>query len=77
MSDSDATPLKTLRRVDAPNDRKVREVRLVRHSSGRMAEVCQLTNGVITIRPVPPENLGKVLAILDQFEGRNQPKLTG
>jgi hypothetical protein len=76
MSDSE-TPLTTLRRIDAPNDPKIRAARLVLHSSGRMAEVCQLTNGVTTIRPVPPENLEKVLAILDQFEGRNQPPRTG
>ena len=63
--------------IDAPNDRKIREARLVLHSSGRMAEVCRLTNQAITIRPVPPKNLGKVLAILDEFEGRNQPKCTG
>jgi hypothetical protein len=69
MSDRD-TPLTTLRRINAPNDPKVREVRLVRHSSGRMAEVCRLTNGVLTLRPVPVENLDRVMVMMDHAEAR-------
>ena len=77
MNDSE-TPLTTLRRIDAPNDRKVCEVRLVRHSSGRMAEVCRLTNGVLTVRPVPVANLDRVMAMMDEAEARvRSDKRTG
>jgi hypothetical protein len=62
------TSLETLSRVEAPNHPEIREARVVKHSSGRIAEVCRLANDVITIRPVPREDLRKVMGNLCRFE---------
>jgi hypothetical protein len=72
MHEHDTSKLRTLRKIQSDTDELYREIRLVRHASGRFAEVANRTDGVIALRAVPDSKLGSYLASFERAEGRNK-----